>query len=134
MKVDFAELYSVNDSLKTSTASMQAHMSEARASFKKILSSDELKGGVKEAINQKITNKELPILDDLYDTTYHIADSFQKLIQSLQSALSEHSKSAVIDSQVLEQLSKKIDTLDQQIEAEVNSVNNAMQSAQGLGV
>ena len=107
MKVDMSEVNRAKASILSSRSKLQQQIETAKTSLNRVESSDELSGKVKSAINAKVTNCQIPLLDGYYDILYNLSSEFDKVIESFKSNVRESSDSAIIDSEVLTQLESK---------------------------
>lgn len=107
MKVDMSEVNRAKASILSSRSKLQQEIENARDSMNKVVSSGELTGKVKSAINAKVDNCQVPLLDGYYDMLYNLSSEFDKVIKSFKSNVKESSDSAIIDSEVLTQLESK---------------------------
>lgn len=107
MKVDMSEVNRAKASILSSRSKLQQEIENARDSMNKVVSSGELTGKVKGAINAKVDNCQVPLLDGYYDMLYNLSSEFDKVIKSFKSNVKESSDSAIIDSEVLTQLESK---------------------------
>ncbi|MGG5371783.1 T7SS effector LXG polymorphic toxin [Enterococcus sp. AZ196] len=107
MKVDMSEVNRAKASILSSRSKLQQEIETARSSMNKVVSSGELTGKVKSAINAKVDNCQIPLLDGYYDILYSLSSEFDKVINNFKSNVKESSDSAIIDSEVLTQLESK---------------------------
>lgn len=125
MKVDMSEVNRAKASILSSRSKLQQQIETAKTSLNRVESSDELSGKVKSAINAKVTNCQIPLLDGYYDILYNLSSEFDKVIESFKSNVRESSDSAIIDSEVLTQLESKFtpkQTEFAEIEAKFESI------------
>ncbi|MDU2238632.1 hypothetical protein QM414_03985 [Streptococcus mitis] len=64
MKIDLSEVQAQKSALSTSVGGIKGDLTKARSSLSQVVSTDSLKGVVKDTINQKVSNYQIPLLDN----------------------------------------------------------------------
>ena len=64
MKIDVSEVRVQKELLVISVNSIKEQLSVSRSRLSEVVSTDSLKGTVKDAINQKVTNYQIPLVDN----------------------------------------------------------------------
>lgn len=64
MKIDLSEVQAQKSALSTSVGGIKGNLTKARSSLSQVVSTDSLKGVVKDTINQKVSNYQIPLLDN----------------------------------------------------------------------
>ena len=64
MKIDLSEVQAQKSALSTSVGSIKGDLTKARNNLSRVVSTDSLKGVVKDTINQKVSNYQIPLLDN----------------------------------------------------------------------
>ena len=64
MKIDLSEVQAQKSALSTSVGGIKGDLTKARSSLSQVVSTDSLKGVVKDIINQKVSNYQIPLLDN----------------------------------------------------------------------
>ena len=64
MKIDLSEVQAHKSALSTSVGGIKGDLTKARSSLSQVVSTDSLKGVVKDTINQKVSNYQIPLLDN----------------------------------------------------------------------
>ena len=64
MKIDLSEVQAQKSALSTSVGSIKGDLTKARSSLSQVVSTNSLKGVVKDTINQKVSNYQIPLLDN----------------------------------------------------------------------
>lgn len=83
-------------------------MQDAQKAAKKVVNGDALSGKVKTAINADISNHQLPMLTNYYDALHYLSQTLTERLTAFKSGVNEHSSSAVIDTEKLDALERKL--------------------------
>lgn len=97
-----------------------------RKKLKSAVNSDALKGDVKDAIDNKINNYQVPLLTNYVNSLDVIAQGYDNLISTFKSIVSENSDSAIIDTDVLQQMVDKFDSPLEQLKTSSDAINKAI--------
>ena len=98
------EVYEQKTALSNSKTSIDAQLKTAKTSFVNLVHSESLKGDVKEAINAKITNHQVPLLTNFTNALAVLLAQYEKTIKQFQSTVSENAVDAIIDTEYLQGL------------------------------
>ncbi|WP_423831901.1 T7SS effector LXG polymorphic toxin [Streptococcus equinus] len=126
MKIKMSEVIAQRDSLKSSISQTKSQLSSAKKKLKSAANSEALKGDVKDAINNKITNYQVPLLTNYVNSLDVISQGYDNLISTFKSIVSENSDSAIIDTDVLQQMVDKFDSPLEQLKASSDAINKAI--------
>lgn len=126
MKIKMSEVIAQRDSLKSSISQTKSQLSSAKKKLKSTANSEALKGDVKDAIDNKITNYQVPLLTNYVNSLDVISQGYDNLISTFKSIVSENSDSAIIDTDVLQQMVDKFDSPLEQLKTSSNAINKAI--------
>ncbi|MCR5492625.1 MAG: LXG domain-containing protein [Streptococcus sp.] len=126
MKIKMSEVIAQRDSLKSSISQTKSQLSSAKKKLKSAANSEALKGDVKDAIDNKITNYQVPLLTNYVNSLDVISQGYDNLISTFKSIVSENSDSAIIDTDVLQQMVDKFDSPLEQLKASSDAINKAI--------
>ncbi|WP_166043544.1 T7SS effector LXG polymorphic toxin [Streptococcus ruminicola] len=126
MKIKMSEVIAQRDSLKSSISQTKSQLSSAKKKLKSAANSEALKGDVKDAIDNKITNYQVPLLTNYVNSLDVISQGYDNLISTFKSIVSENSDSAIIDTDVLQQMVDKFDSPLEQLKTSSNAINKAI--------
>jgi len=73
-----------------------------------VVSTDSLKGAVKDAINQKVTNYQIPLVDNYVNALDSIVSRYDELVKLFQDMVSETDNSAIIKTEYLERIKQRM--------------------------
>ena len=108
MKIDVSEVRVQKELLVISVNSIKEQLSVSRSRLSEVVSTDSLKGAVKDAINQKVTNYQIPLVDNYVNALDSIVDRYDGLVKLFQDTVSETNTSAIIHTEYLESLKQRI--------------------------
>ncbi|SEP84830.1 T7SS effector LXG polymorphic toxin, partial [Streptococcus equinus] len=80
----------------------------------------------KDAIDNKITNYQVPLLTNYVNSLDVISQGYDNLISTFKSIVSENSDSAIIDTDVLQQMVDKFDSPLEQLKTSSDAINKAI--------
>lgn len=126
MKIKMSEVIAQRDSLKSSISQTKSQLSSAKKKLKSAANSEALKGDVKDAIDNKINNYQVPLLTNYVNSLDVISQGYDNLISTFKSIVSENSDSAIIDTDVLQQMVDKFDSPLEQLKTSSNAINKAI--------
>ncbi|WP_274641996.1 T7SS effector LXG polymorphic toxin [Streptococcus equinus] len=126
MKIKMSEVIEQRDSLKSSISQTKSQLSSAKKKLKSTANSEALKGDVKDAIDNKINNYQVPLLTNYVNSLDVIAQGYDNLISTFKSIVSENSDSAIIDTDVLQQMVDKFDSPLEQLKTSSDAINKAI--------
>lgn len=126
MKIKMSEVIAQRDSLKSSISQTKSQLSSAKKKLKSAANSEALKGNVKDAIDNKITNYQVPLLTNYVNSLDVISQGYDNLISTFKSIVSENSDSAIIDTDVLQQMVDKFDSPLEQLKTSSDAINKAI--------
>ena len=115
------EVYEQKTALSNSKTSIDAQLKTAKTSFVNLLHSGSLKGDVKEAIDAKIINHQVPLLNNFSNALAVLSAQYDKTIEQFKSTVSETAADAIIDTDYLQGL---LDDFSN-IETNISTVNQA---------
>ncbi|MGT2712742.1 T7SS effector LXG polymorphic toxin, partial [Streptococcus oriscaviae] len=107
MRIDMSEVKGQKAALEAQLTSLRSQLAAAKQSLQAAQSSSALKGQVKEAIDAKIGNHQLPLLTNYENALTLLASSYDELITRFQSITGETSDSAIINTDYLSELKSK---------------------------
>ncbi len=107
MKIDMREVQQGKLRLRNAKITVEKQLQATEFSIKKIASSNELSGKVKEAINAEIANCQVPLLKGYRNSLYSLEKGYNKLIQTFKQEVKETSNSAYLDTNILVQMEAK---------------------------
>ena len=108
MKIDVSEVLLQKELLSISVESIKSQLSVSRSRLSEVVSTDSLKGAVKDAINQKVTNYQIPLVDNYINTLDSIFSRYEGILKLFQDTVSETDNSAIIHTEYLESLKQRI--------------------------
>lgn len=108
MKIDLSEVQAQKSALSTSVGGIKGDLTKARSSLSQVVSTDSLKGLVKDAINNKVTNYQIPLVDNYINTLDSIFSRYEGILKLFQDTVSETDNSAIIHTEYLESLKQRI--------------------------
>ncbi len=126
MKIKMSEVLSQKESLASSISSAKSQLESASRKLKSTADSDALQGNVKEAIDNKITNYQVPLLTNYVNSLAVISQGYDNLISTFKETVSETSDSAIIDTDVLQQMVDKFDSPLEQLKTCSDEINKAI--------
>ncbi len=126
MKIKMSEVIAQRDSLKNSISQTKSQLSSAKKKLKSTANSEALKGYVKDAIDNKINNYQVPLLTNYVNSLDVISQGYDNLISTFKSIVSENSDSAIIDTDVLQQMVDKFDSPLEQLKTSSDAINKAI--------
>ena len=126
MKIKMSEVIAQRDSLKSSISQTKSQLSSAKKKLKSAANSEALKGDVKDAIDSKINNYQVPLLTNYVNSLDVISQGYDNLISTFKSIVSENSDSAIIDTDVLQQMVDKFDSPLEQLKTSSDAINKAI--------
>ena len=126
MKIKMSEVIAQRDSLKSSISQTKSQLSSAKKKLKSAVNSEALKGDVKDAIDNKINNYQVPLLTNYVNSLDVISQGYDNLISTFKSIVSENSDSAIIDTDVLQQMVDKFDSPLEQLKTSSDAINKAI--------
>ncbi|SDQ07305.1 LXG domain of WXG superfamily protein [Streptococcus equinus] len=126
MKIKMSEVIAQRDSLKSSISQTKSQLSSAKKKLKSAANSEALKGDVKDVIDNKINNYQVPLLTNYVNSLDVISQGYDNLISTFKSIVSENSDSAIIDTDVLQQTVDKFDSPLEQLKTSSDAINKAI--------
>ena len=132
MKIKMSEVIAQRDSLKSSISQTKSQLSSAKKKLKSAANSEALKGDVKDAIDNKINNYQVPLLTNYVNSLDVISQGYDNLISTFKSIVSENSDSAIIDTDVLQQMVDKFDSPLEQLKTSSDAINKAIDDAKTI--
>ena len=108
MKIDVSEVLLQKELLSISVESIKSQLSVSRSRLSEVVSTDSLKGAVKDAINQKVTNYQIPLVDNYVNALDSIVDRYDGLVKLFQDTVSETDNSAIIKTEYLERIKQRM--------------------------
>ena len=94
--------------LVISVNSIKEQLSISRSRLSEVVSTDSLKGAVKDAINQKVTNYQIPLVDNYVNALDSIVSRYDGLVKLFQDTVSETDNSAIIKTEYLERIKQRM--------------------------
>ena len=94
--------------LVISVNSIKEQLSVSRSRLSEVISTDSLKGTVKDAINQKVTNYQIPLVDNYVNALDSIVGRYDGLVKLFQDTVSETDNSAIIKTEYLERIKQRM--------------------------
>ena len=94
--------------LVISVNSIKEQLSVSRSRLSEVVSTDSLKGAVKDAINQKVTNYQIPLVDNYVNALDSIVSRYDGLVKLFQDTVSETDNSAIIKTEYLERIKQRM--------------------------
>ena len=108
MKIDVSEVRVQKELLVISVNSIKEQLSVSRSRLSEVVSTDSLKGAVKDAINQKVTNYQIPLVDNYVNALDSIVDRYDGIVKLFQDTVSETDNSAIINTEYLERIKQRM--------------------------
>ena len=108
MKIDVSEVRVQKELLVISVNSIKEQLSVSRSRLSEVVSTDSLKGAVKDAINQKVTNYQIPLVDNYVNALDSIVSRYDGLVRLFQDTVSETDNSAIINTEYLERIKQRM--------------------------
>ena len=108
MKIDVSEVRVQKELLVISVNSIKEQLSVSRSRLSEVVSTDSLKGAVKDAINQKVTNYQIPLVDNYVNALDSIVSRYDGLVKLFQDTVSETDNSAIIKTEYLERVKQRM--------------------------
>ena len=108
MKIDVSEVLLQKELLSISVESIKSQLSVSRSRLSEVVATDSLKGLVKDAINNKVTNYQIPLVDNYINTLDSIFSRYEGILKLFQDTVSETDNSAIIHTEYLESLKQRI--------------------------
>ena len=108
MKIDVSEVRVQKELLVISVNSIKEQLSVSRSRLSEVISTDSLKGAVKDAINQKVTNYQIPLVDNYVNALDSIVSRYDGLVKLFQDTVSETDNSAIIKTEYLERIKQRM--------------------------
>ena len=108
MKIDVSEVRVQKELLVISVNSIKEQLSVSRSRLSEVVSTDSLKGAVKDAINQKVTNYQMPLVDNYVNALDSIVSRYDGLVKLFQDTVSETDNSAIIKTEYLERIKQRM--------------------------
>ena len=108
MKIDVSEVRVQKELLVISVNSIKEQLSVSRSRLSEVVSTDSLKGTVKDAINQKVTNYQIPLVDNYVNALDSIVSRYDGLVKLFQDTVSETDNSAIIKTEYLERIKQRM--------------------------
>ncbi|WP_241007393.1 DUF1759 domain-containing protein [Streptococcus oralis] len=108
MKIDVSEVRVQKELLVISVNSIKEQLSVSRSRLSEVVSTDSLKGAVKDAINQKVTNYQIPLVDNYDNALDSIVSRYDELVKLFQDTVSETDNNAIIKTEYLERIKQRM--------------------------
>ena len=108
MKIDLSEVQAQKSALSTSVGSIKGDLTKARSSLSQVVSTDSLKGVVKDTINQKVSNYQIPLLDNYSNALDSIVNRYDGIIKLFKETVGETDNSAIIKTEYLERIKQRM--------------------------
>jgi len=108
MKIDVSEVRVQKELLVISVNSIKEQLSVSRSRLSEVVSTDSFKGAVKDAINQKVTNYQIPLVDNYVNALDSIVSRYDGLVKLFQDTVSETDNSAIIKTEYLERIKQRM--------------------------
>ena len=108
MKIDVSEVRVQKELLVISVNSIKEQLSVSRSRLSEVVSTDSLKGAVKDAINQKVTNYQIPLVDNYVNALDSIVSRYDGLVKLFQDTVSETDNNAIIKTEYLERIKQRM--------------------------
>ncbi|MCY7089357.1 T7SS effector LXG polymorphic toxin, partial [Streptococcus oralis] len=87
---------------------MKSNLTKARSSLSQVVSTDSLKGVVKDTINQKVSNYQIPLLDNYSNALDSIVNRYDGIIKLFKETVGETNDSAIINTEYLERVKQRM--------------------------
>ena len=108
MKIDLSEVQVQKSALSTSVGSIKGDLTKARSSLSQVVSTNSLKGVVKDTINQKVSNYQIPLLDNYTNALDSIVNRYDGIIKLFKETVGETNDSAIINTEYLERVKQRM--------------------------
>ena len=108
MKIDLSEVQAQKSALSTSVGGIKGDLTKARSSLSQVVSTDSLKGVVKDTINQKVSNYQIPLLDNYSNALDSIVNRYDGIIKLFKETVGETNDSAIINTEYLERVKQRM--------------------------
>ena len=108
MKIDLSEVQAQKSALSTSVGSIKGDLTKARSSLSQVVSTNSLKGVVKDTINQKVSNYQIPLLDNYTNALDSIVNRYDGIIKLFKETVGETNDSAIINTEYLERVKQRM--------------------------
>lgn len=108
MKIDLSEVQAQKSALSTSVGGIKGDLTKARSSLSQVVSTDSLKGVVKDTINQKVSNYQIPLLDNYSNALDSIVNRYDGIIKLFKETVGETDNSAIIKIEYLERIKQRM--------------------------
>ena len=108
MKIDVSEVRVQKELLVISVNSIKEQLSVSKSRLSEVVSTDSLKGAVKDAINQKVTNYQIPLVDNYDNALDSIVSRYDELVKLFQDTVSETDNNAIIKTEYLERIKQRM--------------------------
>ncbi|KXT97142.1 hypothetical protein SORDD30_01798 [Streptococcus oralis] len=108
MKIDVSEVRVQKELLVISVNSIKEQLSVSRSRLSEVVSTDSLKGAVKDAINQKVTNYQIPLVDNYDNALDSIVSRYDELVKLFQDTVSETDNNTIIKTEYLERIKQRM--------------------------
>ena len=108
MKIDLSEVQAQKSALSTSVGGIKGDLTKARSSLSQVVSTDSLKGVVKDTINQKVSNYQIPLLDNYSNALDSIVNRYDGIIKLFKETVGETDNSAIIKTEYLERIKQRM--------------------------
>lgn len=87
---------------------MKIDLTKARSSLSQVVSTDSLKGVVKDTINQKVSNYQIPLLDNYSNALDSIVNRYDGIIKLFKETFGDTNDSAIINTEYLERVKQRM--------------------------
>ncbi|WP_234792787.1 hypothetical protein [Streptococcus equinus] len=131
-EIKISEVLEQKASLASSISKTKSQLSSAKKKLNQASNSDALKGNVKDAIDDKINNYQVPLLTNYVNSLDVIMQGYDNLISTFKSIVSENSDSAIIDTDVLQQMVDKFDSPLEQLKTSSDVITRLLMKSQTL--
>ena len=106
--MDVSEVRVQKELLVISVNSIKEQLSVSRSRLSEVVSTDSFKGAVKDAINQKVTNYQIPLVDNYVNALDSIVSRYDGLVKLFQDTVSETDNGAIIKTEYLERIKQRM--------------------------
>jgi len=96
IRVDFEELDAINHHVASRCRNIKYQLSRLRASFEGVVSSEDLSGSIKDAINLEMENHHIPLTKIFEEVCDEIERCGTQLVNDLREHLNEHSSDGIV--------------------------------------
>ena len=108
MKIDLSEVQAQKSALSTSVGGIKGDLTKARSSLSQVVSTDSLKGVVKDTMNQTVSNYQIPLLDNYSNALDSIVNLYDGIIKLFKETVGETNDSAIINTEYLERVKQRM--------------------------